>query len=257
MECFFKSSLIHKRAKSLRVSLFVHVHSILLITRHDSSVMVFPARNLSNLLLFWDFVNLPFFHNFVNLFGFFFTAKSWKPGTCGMYRLLIRCSACFLTSSVMPCRIRTQVQNVSPVICFSFAHLAEDTIFDLWDHVDLVAVACSMNFWILMWYRSVIDSFCTFLGVTLDQSSNHRRCVWRVQDLFRQAGSGKCFCFSSVHWINKFLQIGLMCASQFARSRLNWRREFPFETSSLAKVTTFSGALAGMLSYKITTSLLR
>ena len=39
--------------------------------------------------------------------------------------------------------------------------------------------------------KVAIDSFCLFMCVILDQTVDHRRFAWRIQDLFRQAGNEK------------------------------------------------------------------
>ena len=62
----------------------------------------------------------------------------------------------------------------------------------------LVAVLFSINFFLnldVIQDSNVIDSFCIFLCVILDEIGNHRRFVWRIQDFFRLAGNEKCFCF--------------------------------------------------------------
>ena len=105
------------------------------------------ARNPNSLLLVWVFATLQIFRL---LRGLCFKAKSQVPGTYMMDRQLIRCSACFETSSVMPCNIRPQPQNMSPGIEYLRASSALHTILNLWNLISFqVAVLRSMNLWLV------------------------------------------------------------------------------------------------------------
>ena len=164
-----------------------------------------------------------------------------------MNRLLIRCSACFLTSAVTQCRMLPLEQKFSPGLWYS-KHVWH------WPRSSILKTSCrskSPICRVAIAYKAVVDFLCLLLWRILDEIIDQSRLVWGLQDLFRQTGNEKCFWF--------FLQVGLECASQLCRlesppARSKW--SFPSEENFTFKMTTLSSALVGMLSYKIIASLL-
>ena len=96
---------------------------------------------------------------------------------------------------------------------YKMSHL----VFDIWSIFGLehdlrplelhVVPSCSVvqhEFWIFTWNKKVIDSCCIFPCVILDQFGNHRRFVWRLQDLFYQVENEEYFCFFLVQSVRFF-----------------------------------------------------
>ena len=89
----------------LRVSLFVHAHLILLVLEvalHDRSAIVL-LREIQLISCFFEF--LWFCRVSITSTSLSSVLNLWIPGTYMVNRLLVRRSACFLTSSAMPCGI--------------------------------------------------------------------------------------------------------------------------------------------------------
>ena len=77
-----------------------------------------------------------------------------------MYRLWIRCSAYFLTSSVVLCILHATTTEE----CFVWSlvyqtYVALHTILDFWNAVSFQVVWNSMNLWIIRWHQKVIRRF--------------------------------------------------------------------------------------------------
>ena len=125
------------------------------VALHDHSVICFFA-NPNNLLHSWVLVILQRFHD-VDLLWIFFNANLRTPKTHMMNQLLIRCSVCFFTSSVMPCGTLPQKQNMSRLV------------FDTWSVCGTEHDLRSLKLQIVPGYRFVRHGF---LNLDVLQGSN-------------------------------------------------------------------------------------
>ena len=138
-----------------------------------------------------------------------------------MYRLLIRCSACFWTSTVMPCSILPQPQNVSPGLWY-LRHRRHCTRSSILETSRRSRLSCS-SAWISEswcdtgWYSTVSVFVCAKLfiksAISIDLCGVIGNCFVKLE--IKKSFSGLLVFCLWYFWLTWCAQV-----NSFAKSRL-------------------------------------